>query len=181
MTSRRRNFGLEAAVFLDLEDARKRIGHFIDYYNFQRPHQSLEGLTPADRFFGAAPQVLSTLKARVNANALELARAGLPKEPFYLTGQVGGRPFSVHAEGERVYMLGQDGGRKEIDLTPPAPPVQLMPAPVCAQGIVDSTLADETEPPPGVSPLDEGLKRLAEGLSPPAMPEALDGAKGGVA
>lgn len=164
---------LETAVFLDLEDARKRIGHFIDYYNFQRPHQSLEGLTPADRFFGAAPQVLLTLKNRVNANALELARSGLPKEPFYLTGQVGGQPFSVHAEGERVYMLGADGARKEIDLTPPVPPVRSMPAPLCAQGIVDSTLsdgaADEAEAPPGISPLDEGLKRLAEGL------EGLDG------
>jgi transposase InsO family protein len=177
---------LQAAVFLDLEDARQRIGHFIDYYNFQRPHQSLEGLTPADRFFGAAPQVLATLKNRVNANALELARAGLPKEPFYLTGQVGGKPFSVHAEGERVYMLGADGARKEIDLTPPAPPPLQMPSPVCAQGIVDSTLADEVEPPPGVSPLDQGLANLAEGLAPPpaiAMPGdtgAIEEAKGGV-
>jgi transposase InsO family protein len=165
---------LEAAIFLDLEDARQRIGHFIDHYNFQRPHQGLEGLTPADRFFHAAPQVLSTLKARVDAHALELARAGLPKEPFYLTGQVGGRPFSVHAEGERVYMLGQDGGRKEIDLTPPAPPSPQMPAPVCAQGIVNSDLADETEPPPGVSPLDEGLKKLTEGLAAPPATTIMD-------
>ncbi|MGH6996969.1 MAG: IS481 family transposase, partial [Phenylobacterium sp.] len=100
---------LEAAVFLDLEDARQRIGLFLDYYNFRRPHQGLEGLTPADRFFNAAPQVLETMKARVHANALELARSGLPREPFYLTGQVGGKPFSVHAEGERVFMVAEGG------------------------------------------------------------------------
>ena len=47
---------------------------------------------PADRFFGAAPEVLRTLKARVAANALELARHGGPSNPFYLTGQVGGQP-----------------------------------------------------------------------------------------
>ncbi len=52
---------LETSVFLDLEDARRRIGHFIDYYNFQRPHQGIDGLVPADRFFGAAPEVLRTL------------------------------------------------------------------------------------------------------------------------
>ncbi|MGE0609769.1 MAG: integrase core domain-containing protein [Pirellulales bacterium] len=40
---------LQRAVFLDLEVARRRIGLFIDHYNFQRPHQGLDGLTPADR------------------------------------------------------------------------------------------------------------------------------------
>src|SRR5262245_61272988 len=30
---------VETAVFVDLGDARTRIGHFIDHYNFQRPHQ----------------------------------------------------------------------------------------------------------------------------------------------
>ena len=44
---------VEAAVFLDLGDAQRRIGLFIDHYNFQRPHQGIDGLVPADRFFGA--------------------------------------------------------------------------------------------------------------------------------
>jgi len=35
---------VETAVFMDLGDARTRIGHFIDHYNFQRPHQGLDGL-----------------------------------------------------------------------------------------------------------------------------------------
>ena len=34
---------VEAAVFLDLGDARRRIGLFIDHYNFQRPHQGVRG------------------------------------------------------------------------------------------------------------------------------------------
>ena len=57
---------------------------------------------PADRYFGAGSEVLETLKKRVAANALELARHGVPKKPFYLTGQVGGKSFSVHAEGEEL-------------------------------------------------------------------------------
>jgi transposase InsO family protein len=148
---------LQAATFVDVEDARRRIGHFIDYYNFQRPHQGIEGLVPADRFFGAAPEVLKTLKDRVAANALSLARHGIPKEPFYLTGQVGGQPFSVHAEGERVILTGQEG-RKEIDLVPPPKPAPLMPDPVCPQGgaaIAGSEEGSEEPPPPGVSPLDD--------------------------
>src|SRR5438132_2756431 len=94
------------AVFLDLGDARNRIGLFIDHYNFQRPHQGIDGLVPADRFFGAASEVRRMLERRVAANALELARHGVPKKPFYLTGQVGGQPFSMHAEGERVILTG---------------------------------------------------------------------------
>src|SRR5262245_39114129 len=42
-----------------------------ELYNFQRPHQGIGGLVPADRFFSAAADVLGTLKARVAANSLE--------------------------------------------------------------------------------------------------------------
>jgi transposase InsO family protein len=160
---------LEGALenLIDMGDAARRIGLFIDYYNFQRPHQGLEdkGTVPADRFFGAAPDVLRTLKERVAANALELARNGIPKNPFYLTGSVGGMPFSVHAEGERVILMREEGQREEIDLTPTsseaAKPAEL-PVPVCPQGVVVSPLADaqnEPEAAPGTSPLD----RLKEG------------------
>jgi transposase InsO family protein len=159
---------LETSVFLDLAEARTRIGHFIDHYNFQRPHQGADGLVPADRFFGAAPEVLRTLKERVAANALELARQGVPRSPFYLTGNVGGRPFSVHAEGERVILTREGEQRAEVDLVGPAgesvapapEPVadpSTWPTPVCPDGSPEFGLPDETEsepPAPGVSPLD---------------------------
>jgi transposase InsO family protein len=150
---------VESAVFLDLADAQRRIGLFIDHYNFQRPHQGIAGLVPADRFFGAAPEVLATLKARVAANAAELARHGLPKAPFYLTGQVGGQNFSVHAEGERVILQGR-AGRQEIDLVPPADSPcssSNLPEPLCPQGKVDDAWAEaaNSQPPqPGCSALD---------------------------
>jgi len=128
---------------------------------------------PADRFFGAASEVKKTLAARVQANALELARDGLPKAPFYLTGQAGGQPFSVHAEGERMILTNADG-RKEIDLLPPQAPANDgafsgLPQPVCPQGIA-TAFADEgfEEPPaPGASPLDEGMAKLHEEFTPP--------------
>jgi transposase InsO family protein len=156
---------LETAVFTDLGEARQRIGLFIDHYNFQRTHQGIDGSTPADRFFGAAEEVKRTLASRVAANSLELARQGVPKAPFYLTGQAGGQPFSVHAEGERVILTSTEG-RKEIDLLPtrPAEDVKL-PEPVCPHGVVSTTGDGFEEPPaPGESNLDEGLSRLAEEL-----------------
>jgi hypothetical protein len=157
---------VEAAVFVDLGDARQRIGLFIDHYNFQRPHQGIGGSTPADRFFGAADEVRRALAARVQANALELARQGVPKVPFYLTGQAGGQPFSVHAEGERVILTSGDG-RQEIDLLPPAGPPSTAPAtlpePVCPHGIVSVDGEGFEDPPaPGTSPLDDGLAELRD-------------------
>jgi transposase InsO family protein len=151
---------LESAVFLDLEDARKRIGLFIDSYNFGRPHRGLDGLVPADRFFGSAPEVLATLKARIAANALDLARNGIPKKPFYITGRVGDQPFSVHAEGERVILTRADG-REEIELaSPPAgvkPPE--LPAALCPDGSPapgapdpDAPTQDGEEPGPPTPP-----------------------------
>jgi transposase InsO family protein len=175
---------VEAAVFVDLGDARRRTGLFIDHYNFQRPHQGIGGLVPADRYFGAAPEVRRTLQARVAANALELARHGVPKAPFYLTGQVGGQPFSLHAEGERVILTGAGGDRREIDWPapaapppPPAAPAEAVPPrpaevpePVCPQGVVCGHPGEAEEPPaPGASPLDGGLARLAEARA--ARPE----------
>jgi transposase InsO family protein len=171
---------LETAVFVDLGDAQRRIGWFIDSYNFQRPHQGIDGLVPADRYFGAAPEVLRTLQARVAANALELARHGQPKKPFYLTGQVGGRPFSVHAEGERVILTKAAGERQEIDLVPPAAEnatdAEALPEPVCPAGVVASQDVETEEPAadglPGTSPLDRGLDDVRAAFSAPEGGEA---------
>jgi hypothetical protein len=155
---------IASAIFVDLGDAQRRIGLFIDHYNLQRPHQGIDGLVPADRFFGAAPEVLRTLRARVAANALELARNGRPSNPFYLTGQVGHQPFSVHAEGERVILTGGQG-RQEIDLVPPPAPAVAaeLPEPLCPVGVVLSDTAPQAaEPAPGRSALDTGWQASAE-------------------
>lgn len=153
---------LQRAVFLDLEDARRRIGLFIDHYNFQRPHQGLEGATPADRFFHAAPTVLATLKERVAANSLELSRQGLPRSPFYMTGQVAGQPFSVHAEGERVFLTRAGQPRQEVELVgpPQAAQEEPLPEPLCPHGAPESrdSLPDQQ---PGVS-WAESAPRLAD-------------------
>jgi transposase InsO family protein len=178
---------LETAVFADLGEARLRIGHFIDHYNFQRPHQGIGGLVPADRFFEAAQEVRTTIQARVSANALDLARNGAPKEPLYLTGNVGGQPFTVHAEGERV-ILQRGGSRSEIDFDPrpegavppaaasspgqpvvaiPSPRAEVvgahgLPLPVAPVGVVASGWTGAETQPAGASVID--------GLVPPVTP-----------
>ena len=174
---------VDAAIFTDLGDARIRIGHFIDYYNFSRTHSGIEGMVPADRFFSATPAVLESLRQRVAANALELARSGVPKSQLYLAGNVGGTPVTLHGEGDRVF-LSKDGQRAEVDFEPRTPtpmptPVSTpaavttpwspaapapgavpesapMPIPVAPAGVVDSPWSGpEDQDGPGVSALDE--------------------------
>jgi len=136
---------------------------WVDYYNFQRCHTALDGLVPADRFFGASEEVLRTLKARVSENALDLARYGVPRAPFYLTGTAGGKSFSVHAEGERVILRRADGEREEVELTSPeeeaekAPERSELPRPLCptiAESRGDESWDDDTSRP-GASALDD--------------------------
>lgn len=90
---------LSRTVFADFEDCQRRVSLFIQYYNFQRPHQALEGLTPADRFFRAASPVRAAIEATVMANALRLAREQPPRKPFYLVGRLGDRDLTISASG----------------------------------------------------------------------------------
>jgi transposase InsO family protein len=157
---------LERVVFKDAEEARVRVGLYIDHYNFHRPHQGIDGVVPADRYFGAAPEVLRTLKERVAANALELAQHGVPRSPLYLAGQVGGKSVALHAAGERVFLSKEGERRQEIDLGAPAGPGESLPEPVTPTMHPRETAeAGSEEPlPPGVSVLDE----LSSGTEPPA-------------
>ena len=160
---------LQTAVFLDLEDARRRIGLFIDHYNFQRPHRGLGGATPADRFFSAAPTVLQMLRERVAANSLEQARHGTPRPPFYVTGQVAGQPFSVHAEGERVFLTRPGQPRQEVELVGPAAEAEEtipLDEPLCPHGAPESSDPLVDSAAPGVSWYEQPL--ASPEVSPPA-------------
>jgi putative transposase len=103
----------------NVEEARERIGHFVGHYNFRRTHQGIDGLIPADVYFGAESEVRESMEAHVDANALELSRHGTPRKPFYLTGRVGDQSLSLHAEGEKVVLTNEDGSREEVDLSAP--------------------------------------------------------------
>jgi transposase InsO family protein len=166
---------LQPAIFQGLEDARKRVGLFIDHYNFQRTHTGIDGLVPADRYFAASEAVRKTLQARVAANAAELARHGTPRKSFYLTGRVGDQTIALHASGSRVVLTREDGTREEVDLShlgqraePGVDTTLPEPVAICgpASGLVGAEVEphEQETPAPGSSPLDGALEILASGL-----------------
>jgi Arc/MetJ-type ribon-helix-helix transcriptional regulator len=107
---------IDGAIFRGMEDARTRIGHFIGFYNFQRTHQGIDGLVPADRYFEASESVRAALQEQVAKNAKELALHGEPRKPLYLAGRIGDEQVSIHSEGGRVLLTDAEGVREEVDL-----------------------------------------------------------------
>lgn len=104
----------ERAKPQDLAEARERLGHWVAHYNHFRPHQGIEGLVPADRFFGAEDQVRAALERRMSANELALALERTPRQPVYLVGQIGEQAVSLVGEHGRVVLRTDDGEVREL-------------------------------------------------------------------
>jgi transposase InsO family protein len=100
---------LGRTVFAHVVDAQRRLEHFISHYNYQRPHQALDGLVPADRFFKAAAHVRAEVERAVAQNELRLALEQPPRKPFYVVGQLGDQHLSISAgaTGLEVHVAGK--------------------------------------------------------------------------
>ena len=177
---------VEKAVFHDIDDARRRVGLYIDHYNFHRPHQGIEGLVPADRFFAAEPEVKQTLTARVSQDAAQLAREGLPRKSFYLTGRVGDESIALHAEGSRVVLTKEDGAREEVDLRAEGPRLGRgqeagLPEPLAACALFDEETRDEEQEDGTEDAAGERDGEAPRGADPgdSLRAEGADGSRGG--
>lgn len=53
----------EVFQFHDREEAERRLARFFGEYNERRAHMGIDGLTPADRYFGRADRVLAAIDA----------------------------------------------------------------------------------------------------------------------
>jgi transposase InsO family protein len=96
---------LVRAQFDSFESACERIRLWVKHYNHRRPHQSLEGLCPADRFFAIAQELRQVIERGIQDNVLELALRGQPRSPFYMVGRMGEQSVVIRAEKGQVKML----------------------------------------------------------------------------
>jgi putative transposase len=69
--------------FGSVDEAKDALVDFFGHYNFGRAHMGIDGLTPADRFFGRWEEVLSRVQAasRGRQGAAALGGGG-PEDPF---------------------------------------------------------------------------------------------------
>lgn len=105
----------ERVIPRDLEDAQARVGHFINHYNHFRTHQGLEGMVPADRFFGVEAEVRGVLEKSFAENELRMALGETPRTPVFLVGQIGGQKISMHGESGSLLVQLPDGGQRNIN------------------------------------------------------------------
>lgn len=105
---------LNRSQFGSFEDARERVAYWVQFYNHKRPHQGIDGICPADRFFGIQSELRKVIEEKIKENTLELALRGKPAETFYMVGRLGGKSVVLTAEKGKM-KLSVDGKGKELE------------------------------------------------------------------
>lgn len=95
------------------EEAQSKIGDYIEYYNFKRPHQGIGNMTPSDRYFHVDGQV----KQLVDENTAKVEEKIVPAPdytaPDYIVGKIGGKELRVVAKDAEVTL--RDAENKSIE------------------------------------------------------------------
>jgi transposase InsO family protein len=160
------------------EEAQEKIGTYIEYYNFKRPHQGIGNMTPSDRFYRVASQVQQIVEqntARVETQAPPLADY---TPPVYLVGNFGGKELRVVAKEAEVSLkeikdeptkIAESAGATGInslgDSTPTTDP-GVVPASGSVEGVVLSVdETNQTNGAQGIGSQAAGTENSAGGSS----------------
>ncbi len=82
--------------FADRRQAQRRLATFIDDFNHHRAHMGIDGLTPADRYFGRADLVLARIDALSRKRQGALQQCSTNTDPIEeITSQDAGSPMEV--------------------------------------------------------------------------------------
>lgn len=104
---------LTKTTFRDLKDLQERVRLWVQYYNFQRQHQALDGQCPADLYYETASEVRQVVEQGIEANALQMAMYGIPKPPVYLVGRMDQQSVMLVSESGRLKLQVNDIGSLE--------------------------------------------------------------------
>jgi transposase InsO family protein len=115
---------IDKEFFITQEQAVEKIGRFIEHYNYGRPHSSLDGFTPSDRYFGiveALKKYIADYQAPKNKQEetgqeqLGVARAS----KLYLVGKVLGHDVRLQELGGQLSIHLDQRPFKEVNLLAP--------------------------------------------------------------
>jgi len=84
------------------EEAQSKIGEYIEYYNFKRPHQGIGNLIPSDRYYKVDGQVKQIVEENTTKVEESAAPVGDYKAPTYIVGNIGGRELRLVAKDAEV-------------------------------------------------------------------------------
>jgi transposase InsO family protein len=108
---------LSRVPIASFEEAQETIREWVQFYNYKRPHQGIEGLVPADRFFGVEKSVREAMEqgAAIVKDALVVDPKRI-KEPMYLVGRVDGKEIKLIAREGSIVVSGLDEVEKRDSL-----------------------------------------------------------------
>ncbi len=93
---------VEQHEFMDLTDAARGIGRWVEHYNHHRTHHGLGGLlVPADRFYGIAEQSLRRIEQGLGAKTADLTGPDHRALELFRVLSRGGRP-EIWLMGEKI-------------------------------------------------------------------------------
>jgi transposase InsO family protein len=97
------------------EEAKEKLGEYVEYYNFKRPHQGIENVTPSDRFYRVADQVRQIVAS--NTEKVDTAPTPAPeyRAPTYIVGNIGGKELRVVAKDAEVSLKDAVPGNVKSD------------------------------------------------------------------
>lgn len=102
------------------EEAQAKIGEYVEYYNFKRPHQGIGNLIPADRFF----RVANAVQEAVAENTEKVAETKAPgieyKPPTYIIANIDGKELRVVAKDAKVTLEEKTDGKPASEAAKPA-------------------------------------------------------------
>ena len=114
---------IDKEFFITQEQAVEKIGRFIEHYNYGRPHSSIDGFTPSDRYFGiidALKKYISDYKVPKNKLEEGEANIGVARaSKLYLIGKVLGHDIRIQELGGQLSIHLDSQPFKEVNLLAP--------------------------------------------------------------
>lgn len=90
------------------EEAQAKIGEYVEYYNFKRPHQGIGNLIPSDRYYGVAGVVKQIIAGNTAAVQEAMPTTAVYAPPTYLVGNIGGKELRLVAKDAEVTLTGPE-------------------------------------------------------------------------
>jgi transposase InsO family protein len=115
---------LDKDFFISQEQATEKVGRYIEHYNYGRPHSSLEGFTPSDKYFGVIESVkkyLQDMQSPKNQQEEADKRIGVARESkLYLIGKFLGKDIRIQELSGQISIHVNNHLLQEINFINPA-------------------------------------------------------------
>ena len=99
----------------DLDEVRDRLSHWMNFYNFQRPHGEID-CAPAERYFQYQAAMKAEIQKRIRKNELELALSKIPPSQVIGGNALGQDKVEVRKEGDQFIVRLGDQVLNQTDL-----------------------------------------------------------------